>query len=109
MAGPHKPRTIKHPKIYEDDSGIVYLEFSEEYECCFVHVDINKYQHKHYKKVLGAILEVVKYLGLPALYAYTDNPKVKRIAKLHGFTPTGKAVLGDDGVYREVFELCQLK
>ena len=109
MAGQALLLTPKHPKIFEDSTVAVYVEFIDSISSAFIHVSMKKFRRKHHKEVFKIIIDCIYSTGIKHIRCYTNHPTVARYAKMFGFESSGDKVEGTDGVYREVFELCHQK
>lgn len=106
MRGQRSSKTPNHPKIYEDSTVEVFVEFVPEFNCAFLHTNLKKLHRKRHKKLLEIISNTIYKQGVDSIYIYSNERNIQRYAKVMGFKSTATTAFGDDGEEREVFELC---
>lgn len=107
MHGQHSSKTPNHPKIYEDSTVEVFVEFVPEFNCAFLHTNLKKLTPKRHKSLLNLISKTIYGMDVDDIYIYSNEKNIQRYAKVMGFKSTGSTAVGDDGQEREVYELCQ--
>jgi len=92
-----------HPTIYEDDVGIVSIEYVDSIGV-LIHCDIKIWTpsaYKHCKRVWKAILHNLEGINIYTVCEPKDI-KLLKFVKAFGFVPVDGFVYTKDGVFRRL-------
>ena len=99
---------IKHPKIYEDDTGALFLEMNFDFGP-IIHCYSYKWSKdtaKHYGKVWTDVLQALENKGFHHVYAAVreDDKRLKHFAAMYGFEDTMEAIIDNEGTFRRLMK-----